>query len=297
KKGERVEGRIFRFKGDSFFVGLNILPAEDKFCGKGVPVNFWDKLPYPANMPVGEVDIDDPRPYRRWLGRKMPMKIVSIGQDGDVIVSRKKIIVEMKDAIKQEALNTVKAGDVMAAKVKVIDIDGVKVDVDGVEGAMPAVELSWYPKPDPRRILKRGQTIDVKVTKVDKEKGIVHVSHRAILTHPAEELVRKFPAKTIIEGTVERVLERGGCFISMPGIKREAYMPANEAVDDVAKKKGEKIKATVLRVDRENVRVVVSQRRYESAQMPNMVARYSKENQQLTLGDILGAMNLTGEEE
>ncbi|MBI4669536.1 MAG: S1 RNA-binding domain-containing protein [Elusimicrobia bacterium] len=283
----RLDAQIYRRRGDGFFIGLDIGPGEPQTLPPGLPPNLWKAFPYPAELPLAELDTDDPRPFHRWMGRKVQVKILEISGDGAVMVSRKKVVVEMKEALRQEALSSVKEGDILAAKVRDIAAGGVRLDISGVEAYLPQIEASWYPRADLSKRWRAGETIEVKILKKEKEKERFIVSRRALEANPADELEKNFSRGSIVEGMVSRVLANGGCFVRLPRFRREAYVPAGETVKDIPPKEGSALKAVVLKVDRENIRVILSPRRYEDRQMPEMVARYSKESQPFSLGQVL----------
>lgn len=295
-KNERLEGRIFRLRGDSFFVGLDVFPIEERFRTCKLCARLWQALPYPAQMPLAEIDTGNPQPLKRWLGRKLPFKLLALNPDGKAIVSRRRVMEEMKEALKQQTLATAKEGDIVLAKVKDVEIEGARLEINGVAGYLAKTETSWYPRVDMQRQVRRGETIDVKILKIDRDAGHILASRKVLLPHPADELVKRFPIKTVVEGVISKLMPRGGCFVRVDHVKREAYIPANDFAADAGMREGDRIKAMVVKIDRENIRVILSARRYEQSQMPNMVARYTKENQPLKLGEILGAEN-SGEDE
>ncbi|MFC1523094.1 S1 RNA-binding domain-containing protein [Elusimicrobiota bacterium] len=286
KKGEIVKGRIFRAQSNtSFFVGLNIQLSQGEFSQ--VPAKLWDSMPYPATLPANEVDIGDPGPLRRWVGRRIEAKVLEVNRSIGVIISRRKIIEEKRGEIRQKTLMNTKEGDIVTGRVKTIDEQEVVADISGVEARLPMSEASWYPKPNLKFLFKRGDILDFKVIKIDEEKEKFLISYKVLTPHPADELTQKLVIGSTIEGDVTKVMERGGCFIRISGLRREAYIPPSEVSREEAPQEKTKIKAIVIKIDREKIRAILSQRRYEDAQMPEVVGRYSKEAMKMTLGDIL----------
>ncbi|MBI2069394.1 MAG: 30S ribosomal protein S1 [Elusimicrobia bacterium] len=287
QENQRLDAQIFRRRGDGFFVGLDVEPDASAGLPAGIPAKLWKLVPYPAEMPLAELDTDDPRPIHRWLGRRVQVKILDMRGDGLVLVSRKKVAIEMKEVLRRETLTSAKEGDTLTAKIREITPEGLRMDVSGVEAHLPQTEASWYPKADLRRRFRVGETLEVKVMKKDEQAERFLVSRRAVEPHPADALEAKFRRGSVIEGTVSKVLPNGGCFVRIDGIKREAFVPAGETVKDTPPKEGTKIKATIIRVDRENIRVILSPKKFEDKMMPDMVRQYSKESQPFSLGQIL----------
>ncbi|MEK7287512.1 MAG: S1 RNA-binding domain-containing protein [Elusimicrobiota bacterium] len=284
-----IDAQVFRPRVEGFFVGLFVEPEIPEDIARHLPTHFWQAFPYPAQMTLSEVDMGDPRPLRRWIGRKIQVKILELRSDGVAVVSRKKVALERREAQREESWNHHKIGGVVAARIKTIEPMGALLDIDGIEATLSQVEVSWYPNPDLTRHLRQGETIDVKILKKDEAKRRFLVSRRALLSHPADELQKSFKRGAVVEGVVSKILGNGGCFVRLAGFKREAFIPANEMVEDGAVKEGAPLKAIVIRIERESIRLVLSARKYEEKQMPEIMARYTKEIHTFNLGDILSS--------
>ncbi|MBI4063812.1 MAG: 30S ribosomal protein S1 [Elusimicrobia bacterium] len=293
-EGRPLWAQIFRRKADGFFVGLSIEVEIALPKAASLPRNFWRFFSYPAEMPSAEFDAGNPATANRWLGKRMEVKILDYRGDGTAIVSRKKVLDEKKEAVKLQVWEQTKEGDLVMGKIKAIEPQSLRLDISGIEAFLPHGEASWYPRPDLSKRFRVGDVLEVCVMKKDGQNHRLTVSRRAAEPHPADELQKKFAAGSVVEGVVSNVLANGGCFVRLTNSRREAFIPATETLKDAPPKEGEKITATVLRVDRDNVRVVLSPRKYERSQMPNMMSRYTKENQPMSLGQIL---NPTSEEE
>lgn len=283
-EGRRIRARIFRLQQDRFFVGLDV--RSERF--PELSSKIWELLPYPANLPLSEVDRGDPRPLNRWFSRVIDVKVVSLATGADAVVSRRRVLEEDHESLRKETLEKTKEGETLTARVKEIREDDVLLDIHGVEGYLSQAEASWYKGSRLERLFKRGELVEVKILKVDPSNSRFTLSRRALLPHPADELERKFKIRSVVEGTVVKILPKGGCFVRVAAMpRREAYLPPYELDAEMGLKEGQTIKAMVTRVDRDNIRVVLSIRKYDEAQMPKIMAKYTKENQRFSLGEIL----------
>ncbi|MBI4370411.1 MAG: 30S ribosomal protein S1 [Elusimicrobia bacterium] len=289
-QGVKLNAQIYRRRGDGYFAGLFVPQAFEELGEvSGLPRNLERAFPYPAELPISEVDIYQPGQPNRWLGRKIQVKLLELRRDGPVVISRRKVLLEMRETLRRETLANAKEGDVIEARVKEVAAESVGLEINGVAAIMNQSEASWYPKPNLQRRFRIGDMIDVKILKKDIDGQRFLVSRRAVEPNPADELAKNFKKGMVVEGEVSKLLSNGSCFVRLSSLKREAFIPAGELLKELEMKEGAKIKAHVLRVDKENVRVVLSVRRYEEAQMPEIVARYTAGNQPLRLGDILSA--------
>lgn len=280
---QRLKAKIFRLKERGFFVGLYI--GSERF--PELSARLWELLPYPAFLPGDQLDRGDPHPLGRWINKMVEVKILSLDTGGETIVSRRKVLEQDYETRRQETLGKVKAGDAVDARVKEIRDTEMVLDVNGVEGYLTQDEASWYKQTDLRRFFRRGEILNLKVLQCEKDKNRLILSRRALLPHPADELVKKFNVGSIVEGEIVKVMAKGSCFVRLPATKREAYIPARELDAESEPKPGTKIKAKVIQIDRENVRVVLSPKKYEQTQFPDAISKYAKENMPIRLGEIL----------
>lgn len=294
--GERVECRILRVRTEGLLAGLRAVPAAavlEKF--KDVPASLWESSLYPAEMAGQEIDIEDPRPLKRWIGQRAQVRILDIKSGGPVIVSRRKVVEENREESRKQMFAKAKAGDVITARVRKIMDTVVQLSSMGIECVLSQDDASWYPKANLARQFRPGDVFKVQIIKVDNEGQKFHVSKKVLMTHPADDIAKQFKAGVVVEGEVSRVLPRGGFFVRLPGLKRDAYIPAKETYEDSADvKEGAKIKATVMKVDRESVRLVLSQKRYERAQDVQIIKKYTSNDSPYSLGDLLNPVE--GEE-
>ena len=279
----RLKARVFRFQGNGFFAGIYV--ENQRF--PDLPPKLWKLMPFPAFLPVDQIDQVDPRPLQRWMAKILDVKVTSIDSRGTAIVSRRKVLEEDKEALRQETLSKTKEGNVLVARIKEVAREYVMLDIHGVEAYLSQTEASWYKQVDLGRFFRRGENLEVKILQSDKEKNRFVVSHRALLRHPADDLVKMFKVGATVEAEVVRVLPRGSCFVRLPGSKREAYIPDREMDNDTPIQVGSKVKAMVTGIDRENIRVILSPKKYEHVQIPQTIAKYARENQPIRLGELL----------
>ncbi len=279
----RLKARIFRFQGNGFYAGIHV--ESQRF--KGLPPKLWALMPFPAFLPVDQIDQVDPRPLNRWMSRLVDVKITALDSRGTAIISRRKVLEEDKESLRQETFAKTKEGGILVGRVKEVAQEHVILDVNGVDAYLSQMDASWYKQVDLKKFFRRGENLEVKVLQCDKEKNRINVSLRALLRHPADELVKAFKVGSTVEVTVIRLLSNGGCLVRLPNSKREAYISERELDSDTAILAGSKIKAMVTGIDRENIRVMLSPKRYEHVQMPNTIAKYYQENQPIRLGELL----------
>ena len=132
---------------------------------------------------------------------------------GNILLSKK----EANDVLAWDVLKEYKEQD-KKVKVKVNEAvnSGVVAYLEGIRGFIPASQLDMGYVEDVTPYV--GKTLEVKVTEVNKEKGKLILSAKAILKEAAKEehdhKVAMIVPGTILEGTVES-LQTYGAFIAL----------------------------------------------------------------------------------
>lgn len=111
---------------------------------------------------------------------------------------------QLEDANRFEFL---KVGQHSEGVVSRVEDVGAFVDLGKkVEGLVDISELSWKTIYDPREVVNDSDKIRVRVTKIDREQGIVHLSYRAAQDDLWARAERQITPDTICSGTVSRIM-------------------------------------------------------------------------------------------
>lgn len=192
------------------------------------------------------------------VGEQLELMITKV-EEGNFVLSKRKV-----DAIQAWDQLEVKfqSGEVFDAEVKDVVKGGLVVDL-GVRGFVPAslVEDYFVEKFDDYK----GKTLSFKITELDKEKGRLILSHRAVVEQQKaskkQQVIDTIKEGDILEGTVQR-LANFGAFIDLGGVDGLVHISqvAHEHVDNVSSvlSEGQAVKVKVLSVDPANERISLS---------------------------------------
>ncbi len=132
---------------------------------------------------------------------------------------------------------------------------------DGIEGLVHISEMSWTRRVNhPSEVVQPGQEIDVVVLDINKDKQEISLGMKQTEVNPWELVAEKYPAGTVIEGTV-RNLANYGAFIEIePGIDGLLHVSDMSWTKKVTHpnemlKKGDMVRCVVLEVDQSKQRV------------------------------------------
>ena len=142
----------------------------------------------------------------------------------NVVLSRRALLEEAARGRADETRPKVVVGAVLPGVVTAIKDFGAFVDVGGIEGLLPASEISFDRATRPDEVLVVGQPVTVQVMRVEKRDDArrpeqVSFSLKALERDPWQDAAAQFPAGTAVRGQVTRA-EPFGAFVQLaPGVE------------------------------------------------------------------------------
>ena len=165
----------------------------------------------PTFMPASQIDV---KPLKRFDHlMNVPLKVIATRIDkirGNVCTSRRAVLEKSKDIDAKEALKNLKEGDVIEdAKVKATTDWGIFLDIKGIDALLHVSDLSHGRVKKPSDLVTIGQTMKVKITKIDKETNRVSASVKALTEDPYDSLEKKYKIGSIYTGIVTKLMDYG----------------------------------------------------------------------------------------
>ncbi len=173
-----------------------------------------------AFLPGSQIDIRPVRDFDAYVGQTFDFKIVKINEPTEnVVVSRKVLLEEKHAGERQEILDQLEKGQILAGTVKAITDFGVFVDLNGVDGLIHITDLSWGRINHPSEVVKLDDKINVVVTDFDKQKKRISLSLKQLLPHPWENIDEKYKINDKVTGRVVSLTEYGAFIEIEKGIE------------------------------------------------------------------------------
>lgn len=202
-------------------------------------------------------------------GQELEFNIIEMDRVKRRIIGGRKALVEQEIAAKRAALfETIAAGSKINGTVSRLTDFGAFVDLGGVDGLIHISEMSWGRISNPREVLKEGQSVEVFVLDVDKEKGKISLSLKDADQNPWKLAVDKYAVGSIVEGKVVRMVPFGAFVELEPGVDGLVHISqiANKHVvkpeDEL--KVGEVINVKVLEVNADQKKISLSKRQADA---------------------------------
>ncbi len=169
----------------------------------------------PTFMPSSQIDV---RPLKK-IDHLMntPVKVIATRIDknrGNVCVSRRAVLEKSKNAETAEALKEIKEGDIVEAKVHACVDWGIFLTYKSLTLLLHVSDLSHGRVKKPSDLVSIGDTMKVKITKIDEKTNRVSASVKALTEDPYEKIEKKYKVGEIYEGVVTKIMDYG-CFVKI----------------------------------------------------------------------------------
>ena len=166
-------------------------------------------------LPGSQVDLKPLKSFDHLM--KVPQTFECVKLDkkrGNIVLSRRSILERIRDKDKDKIIKTIKEGSIVQGTVKNLTEWGVFVDLNGVDALLHITDISWSRINKPSELLSIGQSIKLKVTKIDPTTKKISVSVKHLTEDPYSKIISKYEIGKIYSATVTKV-EDYGCFAKL----------------------------------------------------------------------------------
>lgn len=286
------EGAVEHATWDSLAVGQIVEAFVEASNKGGLEVKFGG---IKAFMPVSQISIYRVETPAEFVGQKIRCQIVEVNKREERIIASGRAVMEIEAEAKREALLAeLKEGDVRKGVVRQIMPFGAFVDLGGVDGLVHVSQLSHVRVEKPEEVVKTGQTVEVKVLKIDREANRISLSMKETMPDPWESAENKYPAGLTTAGLVTRLADFGAFCQLEPGV--EGLIPIGEISwtqrlrhpSDVLKT-GDNVQVKVLSVDLARKRISLSIKQAQANPWNGAALRYPAQ------GEVTGRVSRLAE--
>ncbi len=315
KVGDEVRVKVLKFDADAERVSLGLKQlSEDpwtRLAGKyeigqritGKVVNLTE---YGAFVEIEEgieglVHVSE----MSWVKRiKHPNQMVAMGDVVETIIlevdsANRRLSLGMKQ-IEENPWDRLKKsypeGAVIRSKVRNVTNFGVFVGIeDGIDGLIHVSDISWSNKAkNPMELFKKGQDVEAKVVSIDVENQRFSLSIKDLYPDPWQDVDRRFPIGTVIEGKVTKVFDFGAVVEISEEIEGLVHITemSEDKVQDIHKvvKEGDTLRSKVISLIPEERKIGLSVKRLlesEARETSEEIARRQKARSGTVMGDLL----------
>lgn len=258
EKDELIKGEIIRHVKGGFHVDL------------GGVVAF---------LPNSQVDIKPVREPESLIGQSFDYKVIKHNRrKNNIIVSRRVILEKEREGLREETLKKISEGAIVEGEVKNITDYGAFIDLGGIDGLLHLTDMSWGKVTHPSQILKPGDTVSVKILKLDLDENKISLGLKQTKEDPWLTVKDKYPVGSSVTGKVMNLTDYGAFVELEDGL--EGLIHISEMAWTKLRHPSQKLKSSdtvevqVLEVDPENKRVSLGLKQVEANPWDELDIKY-----------------------
>ncbi len=173
-----------------------------------------------AFLPGSQVDSRPMQNLDAFVGKDVEAKIIKcVRRRNNVVLSRKVITDEVIGKQRAETFEKIDVGYIVEGTVKNLTDYGAFVDIGGVDGLLHVTDMSWGRLQNPSDAVKAGEKIQVKILKLDREKGKISLGMKQLVPDPWSSVIEIYPVGGRFQGRVSSVTEYGAFVELEPGVE------------------------------------------------------------------------------
>ena len=173
-----------------------------------------------AFLPRSQVDIRPIRDVGPLMNQQQPFQILKMDRRrGNIVVSRRTVLEETRAEQRQELVQNLEEGQVIDGVVKNITDYGAFVDLGGIDGLLHVTDIAWRRVNHPSEVLNIGQSVKVKIIKINHETHRISLGMKQLLDDPWQGIEAKYPLNARFSGRVTNITDYGAFVELEPGIE------------------------------------------------------------------------------
>ncbi len=214
-----------------------------------------------------------------WKRIKHPSELVRLGQELEVMIlhvdsEKGRIALGLKQKEEnpwEEIERRYPPGTNVHGKIVNLVSYGAFIEIeDGIEGLIHVSEMSWTKNiTDPSEMVRVGDEVDAVVLSIQKDEGKISLGIKQTERNPWEDVESKYPVGTNVSAEI-RSLTNYGAFVELePGVDGLIHISDLSWIKKVSHpsellKKGDKVDAVVLSVDKESKKITLGVKQLET---------------------------------
>ena len=166
-------------------------------------------------LPASQVDLRPIKNFDHLMKTPQTFECVKLDKKrGNIVLSRRAVIERIRNKDKNKIISKLKVGDIVQGLVKNITDWGVFIDLNGVDALLHITDISWSRISKPSELLSLGQSVKVKITKIEPVKLKISVSIKNLTEDPYLTIINKYKIGKIYPAIITKVQDYG-CFAKL----------------------------------------------------------------------------------
>jgi small subunit ribosomal protein S1 len=220
-------------------------------------------------IPASQIALYRVNQFDEFVGQKFSCVVTEVNpKRRNLVLSRRAILERDRAEAKQKILAELEVGQIREGIVTRLQPFGAFVDLGGIDGLIHISNLSWDRIGHPSEVVKEGQKISVKVSRIDSQTGKIGLTYRDTFENPWHTAADSYRAHARVKGTVTRLTDFGAFVRLETGI--EGLLHVSEISHQRVRRpsdtlsKGQELELQVLTIDPEAQRISLSLKALEA---------------------------------
>jgi small subunit ribosomal protein S1 len=233
---------------------------EGKIVGK-VKGGLTVDIGLMAFLPASQVDLRPSGNLDKYIGQTAMFKVIKMNRKrGNIVLSRRVLLEEDRDKLKEQTLGNLAEGQILEGIVKNITDYGAFLDLGGLDGLLHVTDMSWGRLNHPSDAVKVGDKLTVKVLKYDSVKGKISLGLKQTMPDPWATVSNAYQVGSRVQGKVVSLTEYGAFVALEDGVEGLIHVSEMSWTRRVRHPSeiltvGETVEAVVLGIDPTNRRI------------------------------------------
>jgi ribosomal protein S1 len=215
-------------------------------------------------MPASQVDMHHIDDLSVFVGQKMACEVQRVDRTGrgNIVLTRRNILAKERADNAAKLRDQLKEGEVRDGTIRKLMPFGAFVDLGGIDGLLHVSDMSYQRVNKPEDVVKEGQTVTVKVLKINWDERRISLGLKQVEGDPFQKAAEAIVAGAEVSGRVTKIMDFGAFVEVAPGVEglvhiSELDWKRTNKVSDVVRQ-DQVVKVKVLEVDPKKRRVSLS---------------------------------------
>ena len=224
-------------------------------------------------LPASLVDIRRVHNLEEFTGQTIECKVIELNRSrNNVVLSRRAVLEDERKEVREQILTRLQPGQIVEGKVSNIVDFGAFVDLEGIDGLIHISEISWSHVNHPSEVLKIGETVNVKVLDIDRDRQRISLGLKQTQEDPWQTVLNSYGPGSSLSGKVTKVVAFGAFVEIVPGVEGLVHISelAEHHVETPGEvvQPGEEVRVKILEIDEERRRISLSIKRVGEGGLP-----------------------------
>jgi len=184
------------------------IPVEGRVVGRNKGGFDVELAGLRAFCPIGQIELrycEDPEVHLNQRYNFIITKYDEGGRRTDIVLSRRELLQAEAARRAEELRRTLQEGEILPGQVKSVHDFGAFIDLGGLDGLLPASEISYDRRAHPRDVLAVGEQVNVQVVSFDRDSDKITLSLKRLEADPWQDVMLNYPEGSRHQGQVVKI--------------------------------------------------------------------------------------------